>query len=148
VDAAGNMRPCVKLLEKVLPFTSTFETSLKVVEAHLKKYGSRADAASIDNVDWKATMHALRVVDEGIMLLKDRFLEFPFNSNYVDLLLQIKNGQLPYPNVIALLNERLDELKTLEATSTLPKKSTELTDSLNVWLADWLRQWYSLPSTI
>jgi hypothetical protein len=136
------------LLEKILPFTSTFETSLKVVETHLKKYGSRADAASIDNVDWKATGHALRVVDEGISLLKNRSLTFPFNKEYVALLLSIKNGKLPYNEVIDMINVRLNELKTLEAESTLPKKTSELSISLELWLASWLRKWYGLPFTI
>jgi hypothetical protein len=144
IDRASTMRPCIKLLEKVLPYTSTFETNLAVVKSHLKKYGSRADAASVDNVDWKASGHALRVVDEGIMLLKNRYLEFPFQNNYVDLLLQIKNGQLPYSDVIAMLNERLEELKTLEITSALPKKSPELIEQFDAWLVNWLRYFYNL----
>jgi len=144
VDHHRNMKPCIKLLEKVLPYTSTFETSLKVVQEHLDKYGSRADAASIDNVDWKATMHALRVVDEGIALLTRKNLEFPFSSEYVDFLLQIKNGQLPYNNVIDILNERLDVLKTIEANSPLPKKSPELSLQMDSWLAGWMRHWYEI----
>jgi hypothetical protein len=148
VDCNGTMKPCIKVLEKILPYTSTFETSLKVVNAQLKKYGSRADAASIDNVDWKATSHALRVVEEGITLLKDRNLIFPFNKEYVDLLVSIKLGKLPYNEVIDMINVRLDELKALEVVSTLPKSSPELAESLNTWLAEWLRQWYGLPYTI
>lgn len=145
IDNNGTMKPCVKLLGKVLPFTSTFQTSLTVIKSHLKKYGSRADAASVDNVDWKATGHALRIVDEGISLLKNRWLEFPFNSEYADLLLQIKKGQLPYESVIALINKRLDELKTLEAESSLPKKSPALVTEMEHWLAEWVRIWYSIP---
>jgi hypothetical protein len=148
VDNRGNTRPCIKLLEKVLPFTSTFETSLKVVQSHLNKYGSRADAASIDNVDWKATMHALRVVDEGIALLTKRNLEFPFSPDYVDFLLQIKNGQLPYNIVIDMINERLDVLKTLEAESTLPKKSPEMSLQMDAWLAEWMRTWYGIGNSL
>lgn len=121
-DAIGTMKPCAKLLEKVLPYSSTLGITLKTVDAQLKKYGSRADAASVDNVDWKATMHALRVVDEGISLLKERSLKFPFNPEYVELLLSIKRGELPYAEVIDMLNVRLDELKVLEAESELPKR--------------------------
>jgi len=144
IDVAGTQRPCVRLLEKVLPYTNTFATMLKTVDALLNKYGSRAEAAAIDNTDWKATMHALRVVNEGISLLKDRHLTFPFDAQYVDLLLSIKRGELPYPHVIGLINEKLDELKTLEGNSSLPKKSPELVNHLNVWLSEWMRLWYGI----
>ena len=148
VDHNGTMRPCVKLLEKILPYTSTFETSLKVINAHLKKYGSRAEAAAVDNVDWKATSHALRVLDEGIMLLKNRELKFPFEPEYVNLLLSVKMGKFPYDDVIAMINIKLEELKTLEASSTLPKKNPLLNSAMETWLVDWLRTWYELPYSI
>ena len=148
VDNKGTMRPCVKLLEKVLPFTSTFETSLSVIDSHLKKYGSRAEAASIDNVDWKATMHALRVVNEGISLLKNKTLSFPFEPNYVELLLKIKHGKIMYDEVISMINEQLEELKTLETSSTLPKKSPEMVAQMDFFLAEWMRHFYNLPWSV
>ena len=144
VDNKGNMRPCLKLLEKVIPYTSTFDHSLTVVEGNIKKYGSRADAASVDNVDWKASMHALRVVEEGIALLKNRLLVFPFPPDYAEFLLQIKHGELPYKQVINIINARLDLLKTLEAESALPKKSPELLKELDAFLLGWLKHWYSV----
>jgi hypothetical protein len=145
VDNNGTMKPCIKLLEKVLPYTSTFETSLGVINAQLKKYGSRADAASIDNVDWKSTMHAIRVVDEGISLLKTKSLRFPFEKDYVDFLLSIKHGELEYNHVIDCINIRLDELKRLEEDSHLPKKTPELTEMMERWLAEWMRIFYTIP---
>jgi hypothetical protein len=148
INHEGMLRPCIKLLEKILPYTSTFKTTLGVVNTNLKKYGSRADAASIDNVDWKAVMHARRVVDEGISILTDRKLSFPFNKEYVDFLLSIKRGELPREEVFSELNSRLEILKTLEANSTLPKKSVELSNTLDVWLLEWLRIWYGLEFSL
>jgi hypothetical protein len=144
IDHEGTMRPCLRLLEKTLPYTNTFKTNLNTVNTHLKKYGSRADAASIDNVDWKATMHSLRVVNEGISLLKEKSLTFPFDGEYIELLLSIKRGELPYPVVIELINEKLDLLKTLELESDLPIKTHELTLELEAWLAKWMRVFYEI----
>lgn len=144
VDQRGTQKKAIKLLEKILPYSNSFETNLKSVQAQLSKYGSRADAASIDNVDWKATMHALRVVDEGISLLTDKTLVFPFCDEYVNLLLNIKGGQLPYPDVIEMINHRLDVLKDLEAKSELPKKTPELSNKLDEWLANWMHDFYGI----
>ena len=54
----GRMQPAFKLLEKTFPHSSTLRHSMEVVAALLKKYGSRAEAASIDHVDWKADARA------------------------------------------------------------------------------------------
>ena len=144
INHEGTMRPCVKMLEKVLPYTSTFSTNLGVVKAALKKYGSRADAASIDNVDWKATMHAFRIVDEGITLLRDRHLVFPLDKTRVNFLLDVKYGKIEYNDVIELINAKLAELKEIEAESILPKKTFELEHNLDSFLVKWLRKWYNL----
>lgn len=148
INHEGTMRPCVKMLEKVLPYTSTFSTNLGVVKASLKKYGSRADAASIDNVDWKAVAHAMRIVDEGIQLLTNRYLFFPYKDDYVKFFLEVKQGKIEHKVVIDLINLKLSELKDLEAISTLPKKSFELEQSLNSFLLEWLRMWYNLPVSV
>src|ERR1035437_5203403 len=68
-DGSGVMGPCFMILEKVIPFTDRIEHSLRVITTIEKKYGSRAEQASESNVDWKATMHALRIVDEGLQIL-------------------------------------------------------------------------------
>ena len=144
IDANGTQRPCIKLLEKILPYTSTFETMMKTVNSLLKKYGSRANAASIDNVDWKSLAHAGRVVDEGIQLLETQTLTFPFDKEYVDFFLSVKEGKLEHKFVIDRVNTRLELLKELELKSSLPKRTPERVDHLNRWLAEWMRVFYKL----
>lgn len=140
----GQMRPCFMLLEKVLPHTNDLRMSVKVVKNLVDKYGSRADAASADNVDWKATMHALRIVDEGLLLLEQHRLQFPFDQPYVDRLLSIKRGEVPLDEVKAELDEKLEKLKTLEQTTTLEPASRERTEEFEEWLARWMRKFYGV----
>jgi len=73
VDATKTvMRPCVKLLEKTLPYSNTFETNLATIKKQIGKFGTRAKAASLSGADWKAISHSLRIVNEGIELLSGK----------------------------------------------------------------------------
>jgi hypothetical protein len=139
----GDMRPCFKLLEKTLPFSDRASQASRVVEALEKRYGTRADAASADNVDWKATMHALRVVDEGLQLLEFGTMTFPFSQNYVDYLLDVKHGNVDLALVKDELDEKLERLKALEQTTTLRPLTQELKQEFDKWLAQWMRRFYS-----
>ena len=144
-DIGGNvMKPCFVLLTKTFPFTNSISMSMKVASAVIKKYGSRADDASVDNVDWKATMHALRVVDEGIALLDQGRLTFPFEPDYVAKLLSIKRGEVPLADVTTELNLKVDRLKDLETTTGLRKLTPELAAEFEVWLAQWMRRFYNV----
>jgi len=140
----GVLRPSLKLLEKTIPFTNTVGHSKVVVNSLLKKYGSRADAASESNVDWKATMHALRIVDEGLMLLEHHKLQFPFEQAYVDRLLSIKRGEVDLKEVTEELSAKLDRLKDLEKSSTLPSLTPEMQAAFEGYMAWWLREFYEI----
>ena len=144
INPEGEMRPCVKVLEKVIPYSSTFENGLKVVKAALKRYGSRADAASVDIADWKALAHAVRIVHEGNVLLTTHKLSFPFKAEYCQHLLNIKNGGISFEEVSRELNTELERLKTLEKTCPLPIGSEEMKRELDNWLASWMRTFYKL----
>lgn len=148
-DIGGErMEPCFTLLEKTLPFTSTFAHTLGVVEALERKYGSRADAASTDNVDWKAMMHALRIVDEGVELLSTRRLVLPVPHERAAELLAIKRGERDIEALRAELSQKVDYLKTLELQSDLPKDSPELRSSFADFMSHWLRVWYGIGFTV
>ena len=141
---AGVMKPCFMLLEKHLPFTNTYEHTMRVVSTLEAKYGNRADQATADNVDWKATMHALRIVNQGVELLSTGKMTFPFEQGYVDKLLSIKRGEVPLADVTAELNEGLDKMKALELSTHLEPASIERRAELDVWLAGWMRRFYNL----
>ena len=144
-DIGGDrMKPCFLILEKTLPHTNTLPHSMKVLETLMKKYGSRADQASESNVDWKATMHALRIVDEGLELLEHHKLSFPFKQDYVDHLLAIKRGELPLDPIKDELSQKLDKLKELEKSTDLPECNAEFKQKFEEWLLNWMRFFYGV----
>lgn len=137
----GAMAPCAVLCQKVMPYSNTVRHTLGIVQRLLGKYGARAHEASADNVDWKAMMHALRIVDEGLELLRDKTITLPFSPGIVKFYLSVKRGEVPLESVKTELAQKLDALKALEASSTLPT-SAELEDDFNLWLEDWMYKLY------
>ena len=140
----GVFKPCFVLLEKTFPFTNTLGQSIKVVDTIIKKYGSRADQASESNVDWKATMHAIRIVDEGIELLTTKNITLPFKQSYVDRLLSIRRGEVSLDLIKEELSTKLDLLKDLEKTTDLPECNQEFIKEFEVWMVMWLQKFYKL----
>lgn len=138
----GIMKPCFTLLEKTLPFTNTLEQTSKVVKTLINKYGARAEAASADNVDWKATMHAVRIVDTGLKILAGEKLVFPYDPVYVARLLAIKRGELPLEPIKEELATKLDRLKDLEKATSLPALTPALRVEFDSWLLGWLKRFY------
>lgn len=139
----GRMRPCFVLLEKTFPWSITLNHALKVADTLINKYGSRADAASESNVDWKATMHAVRIVDEGLELLEYKKITLPRHNPA--RLLQIKRGELPLEPIKNELVEKLECLKELSATTDLPNSSDEqFKKRLEAFTLHWLTRFYGL----
>ena len=144
-DASGKgaMRPCIKLLDKILPYTSSFRYNLQTAEALLAKFGSRAKQASESNVDWKATSHALRIVNEGITLLATGKLTFPLPDPLRTYLRQVRLGEIPYQQVLTQIETSLATLEEMRGISELPELTPELQLDLEVWLLGWLGYFYS-----
>lgn len=141
----GRMRPCFVVLEKTFPWTNTLGHSLKVADTLIGKYGSRADQASESNVDWKALMHAVRIIDEGIELLTTKSLTLPRPPEQTARLLQIKRGELPLEPLKDELVEKLDLLKGIADTCGLPSSSDkQLTERVEEFSIRWLRTFYGL----
>lgn len=141
----GRMRPCFVVNEKVFPFTNTAQHSYQVLLTMMGKYGARAEQAREMNVDWKAMMHALRIVDEGLELLQNRVLTFPFKPETVAYYLSVKRGEVDIDLVRAELGEKLERLKVLEQTTTL-KSSKELQAQFDAWLESWMYKFYGLKT--
>ena len=139
----GVMRQSFRLLEKTIPFTMTVEHAQKVVTVVLSKYGSKAKSASENNVDTKAMMHAVRIVDKGLTLLETGTLSFPVSENYREYLLNIKAGNVDTETLRLDLSEKLDKLKELVKTTTLQEYNEALNEKFNVWLRKWLNEFYA-----
>ena len=143
----GRMRPCFKVLEKTFPWSNTLGHSIDVADTLIKKYGTRANEASANNVDWKAMMHAVRIIDEGIELLTTHRIVLPRPPEQVARLLQIKRGELPLDPLKDELVAKLDSLKELSAASGLPLSTApEFKERLERFMLAQLRELYQLPA--
>ncbi len=141
---AGQERGCFILLEKTLPFSDTLAHAQKVLGALKGKYGARANEASESNVDWKAFMHALRIMGEGIELLQAQRITLPRPAAEVSLLMQARRGETPVASLRSTLHERMELLKQLEAQSDWPRMEGARRAEFEGWLAAWMRRFYGL----
>jgi hypothetical protein len=140
----GRQRGCFVLLEKTLPFTTTIAHTQRVLHALENKYGTRADEASAMNVDWKAFMHALRIVDEGIELLQTARISLPRPAPDIAYLLQVRRGEIAIEILRNSLHEKLETPKELEARSELPQRDIAQKARFDGWLAKWMHRFYKI----
>jgi len=129
-------RDCIKIFGKVYSFDTEIPHLIGLLKKVEGTYGKRADSASVDNVDWKAMMHAIRISDEAIWLMDNNIqnIHFPYQPEYVKELLSIKHGERTIEDVRDMLDDKLELLRSLEKTSTLPKLSLELETKFETWL--------------
>lgn len=140
----GRQRGCFVLLEKTLPFSTTIAHTQSVLRALENKYGTRAEEASALNVDWKAFMHALRIVDEGIELLQTARISLPRPAPEIAHLLQVRRGEIAIETLRNSLHEKLETLKALEMDSKLARMDSAHKEKFDAWLAQWMRCLYQL----
>jgi len=144
---AGRNGPCFKLLEKTIPWSITASSATDIVAASIKKYGQRSKDASADNVDWKATMHAVRILDEGIQLIATGKIALPHPPAVAQRFLAIRRGEVPLEEIKVELDTKLDRLTDLSNAATLPPVSEELTARFDAWLMQWMMCMYGLQSS-
>lgn len=121
--SSGEMKdmPHLSLANKKVGYTCTVDYARQVWQLALDKYGHRAKLAeSNDGVDWKATMHAVRIAAEAKELLETGWITFPRPE--AKLLLAIRTGQIPYKEVEERIERGLTEINDAELRSTLASK--------------------------
>ena len=87
-------------------------------------------------------MHAMRIVDEGIELLKNKEITLPFTQDYAKYLLSMKHGELALDPIKEQLSSKLDQLKNLEKSTDLPTCDAAFMEEFNKWLLKWLHKFY------
>jgi hypothetical protein len=111
----------LSLANKKVGYTCTVDYARQVYKLALDKYGHRARLAETnDGIDWKATMHAVRIAAEAKELLLTGFITFPRPE--AELLVKIRTGQIPYKEVEALVEKGLSDIEDAEKKSILADK--------------------------
>lgn len=145
-DGKGGSAPCFQLLDKTIPFSVSIENALKPAQNCVKRFGHRTESASIANVEWKATMHAVRIVDEGIALMRDGRISLPIAPERAEYLLSIRRGEVPLAVVEAEISAKITILESLVEHSPRPAITPELTAEFDRWLEAWLMRLYGLQA--
>lgn len=126
----GRIEPHLEVCNRKIPLHATVKYTKEIFQKIFDEYGARALLAEKnEGCDYKALMHAVRVCNQAKELLSTGHITFPRPEK--DLLLQIRKGELPYKEVATLIENGLEELNSINATSTLretPNKA--LADSI------------------
>lgn len=110
------------ICERKAPFNVALKDARALAARLVDGYGERArQAESQDGVDWKALSHAVRIGREAIELHETGRIAFPLG--YADHLLKIKQGQLPYAEVAAEIEDLAETLETLAGSAEQPVAS-------------------------
>ena len=109
---------------KKMPMNSKILYVIDILEKKLATYGTRS-LNSVENggTDWKATMHAVRIINQSIELLKTGNITFPRPD--APLLLSIRKGEISLDEVSGII-----ESKTIELNEAIRKSSLNETPDL------------------
>jgi len=85
------------------------------------KHGQRPEIIGKFGYDTKAAMHSLRLLYEGIELMKDHWVTLPRVSQERDLLLAVRRGEWSEERVIRHANRLMNSLQKSAEASSLPE---------------------------
>lgn len=107
-----------------------------IIRGYISKHGARAKlAAKNEGIDWKAVSHAIRAAMELKEIYTKGKISFPLKEAV--FLKKIKAGELDYISVVApILEEKVEEVKTLAENSDLPEKVDK--KAWDKWLILWV----------
>lgn len=124
--------------------TTTLSHLHTAVEKLVDSYGHRSQAAAEAEVDRKSLMHAVRVYEQCLELLRHGRLTFPRPEVERARLLRVKTT-MPLEEAKQYLLKLEEELDEAQATSVmLPAKTPEMETAFDTWLLEWLRVMYQL----
>jgi len=85
------------------------------------KHGQRPEIIGKFGYDTKAAMHTLRLLYEGIELMKDHWVTLPRASRERELLLAVRRGEWSEERVIRHANRLMNSLQESAEASSLPE---------------------------
>ncbi|MFH1743266.1 MAG: nucleotidyltransferase domain-containing protein [bacterium] len=104
------------------------------------KHGQRPELEGQFGYDVKAAMHALRLLLEGIELMRTGFVIFPRPPEECEMLLEIRRGEWSQEKVIRRATKVFEELRAATYLSPLPAKINriEVSDLIaRIYLQEW-----------
>ena len=110
---------------------------MRMIQDRVDKAGNREELLLKYGFDTKFASHLIRLMVEGVDLLKNGHLEFPLKE--AKMILDIKTGKWTIAQILNYSNELEKEIESLAETSKLPSKPN--TEVLEKFTVDTLRDW-------
>lgn len=121
----------------ILP-SKTLGSAKRMIQERIDKAGNREELLLKYGFDTKFASHLIRLMVEGVSLLKDGYLTFPLKE--APMILDIKLGKWTIAKILDYSNELEKEIESLAETSKLPASpNTEILEKFTIdKLWDWL----------
>ena len=145
----------VQLLDKCLPFFTVKGDNIKcgdlnfqrhfmlkkikkMIDERLSKATNRKDLLTTYGYDTKFASHLVRLMLEGIELLKTGELHFPLKE--CNLILDIKNGKYKMTDVLKMAEDYEKQIEDVYITTQLPKypRYNEIQDLVKSMIKSWV----------
>lgn len=111
--------------------SKTIKVAKKMIQERLDKVGNREELLLKYGFDTKFASHLIRLMVEGVKLLKDGYLEFPLKE--APMILDIKLGGWAISKILEYSNELEKEIESLAANSKLPSSpNTEVLERFTI----------------
>lgn len=112
----------LQVCNRKLSLNISAKQAIQILKRIYGEYGQRAKLAEKnEGIDWKALMHAARVLFQGKELLNSGHITFPRPER--DLLLKIRQGDIKYQYVAQMIENGLKELNEAALASPLSKEA-------------------------
>lgn len=113
-----------KILSSAFQETLSIKNFKNSIERMWNAYGERArQAEQNEGIDWKSLHHAVRGGLQLMEIYETGDLKYPLAQK--DLLIQIKNGEMPYKEVSQILDDVVDDVERLTLVASangMPEK--------------------------
>jgi hypothetical protein len=115
-----------EILDKKFAESVRVRDVMKSLTNLANKYGHRArKAKNLNDADWKAVSHAVRIAVEAKELLSTGNITLPLQGEEKKIVMDVKLGKIPLPEVEGILEAMLDEVDELHENTVLPNKVNE-----------------------
>lgn len=110
----------LEVCQRKVGMKCTVKHAISVFKKVFDKYGERSiQAERNEGIDWKALMHAVRVLEQAKELLLTGNITFPRPE--AGLLLKIRKGELEYRKLAEVIEAGVMELAEIREKSSLPE---------------------------
>lgn len=122
-----NIEQVLNIGDMQFPSGVTVEEAIKRIDLRFRNASHRIDGMLINKYEPKFMSHTIRLLDEGIQLLKTGKIELPFTGDTKQLIMDIKNGNTPVEKIPNIVNHYKDMLQSCEKETILPNEPDYLT---------------------